>query len=1256
MSIELYTRALGGPTGGPSWTPELFDISATTTTRRTEAPDPRNRAVNLTLNGQTLVAHLVYEQAYDAEKQRWVTQKIIVERVERYSRTPLTNAQSRKKPDHPQFGYLASSEGKELVIADSRDQPIVDPEKARQCVQDMLQNGTLSTAQEPVRPSPPGGNTPKTHRIVPSEVRGAGPDGRSLPLYTVNNSPDLPAVQHPSDYLPRMQYALARAAEWAGPEMADQLRALASPEGAAMLMAVAALQFTPAGPAVNTALITLGGIDFAKGVVSLVNGVMNGTSVGDLNDAGRAFARGLSGAIIDAALGGLMHLTGSKIPALKVAYDNTTAFKRVLDRVATPTNLKDAENLLLFVKQYDGLSVELKIAVREGLYELPALLENAFRQGRIDRKKLDELLNEVRRAGETIERIDFGARDTHRPTPQQPSDRGALPPGRDQSAARPPLSSLDFTRPPAIAPDNLTSLTLGNTTYQAELGPHGWYVVNKNQNLAYPVPQAKSPEEAVKALQWAWLNGRLPGPPPTETGLTVDGKQFWVVGNNGTYALRDPNGRLILGLLGYDDASEAGKAAIDAYLRGYLPGYQPPSNRLTIGGQTIELRGGNGDFGIVLPGGSYFGRLRNLNLKDAARQIEALYLEGRIPGMRPQERLVELEPGQNCRIVGTGGSGPYGIIKDGKLLAFLNVPHPTQGTRHPHSMEEAAKVVENAFQNGKLAEFGMTPKQPSPAVPSPLEKTRNYEDLFSLWTSLSEKHGQNWQTSAGFEALIRNLIRLGPPEGRVFADSPSDAFANREPNAIAALAAAVNNPGLTAEKLSKLGAPVLEKLKLLLHRASLEGYTKGIESRQAQPGTEGIIDETQKDLPDAVLKTSAAEWLARTESAGNRGAILDNSGNKIDPTSPLLKVRPPLLEPTYSIPTGIYPGKHIFVIPDIHGNRDLLDAVAHYIAEKIKALGIDTSEVVVVQLGDLINKGHDAAGTVQLMQELARSSDDFGRLVNLRGNHEDPLNYGIHMTMHEDIEKYAEKTAEMFGKGLDNTVRSYYRYMTEDEKNWMEQALRAYPVLVKGEGDDAPKHQWKGVDAKQKPSAPSELEATEFYETFREIWMRVLERSGHLPFFQNLKAAHLEGPNILFTHGGAPSTPEGLGELLKHLNDPRPPLSNQVLKEILWRRVSTEKDPLEKLAQWEIADKPNIFFHGHTMGMAFQQLDEYSLFCLDFGFGLNSLVLGYMDPKGLVSATSFQRSPRGVVESRPLNLQHVPGPGNNELPNRYPKP
>jgi serine/threonine protein phosphatase 1 len=77
------------------------------------------------------------------------------------------------------------------------------------------------------------------------------------------------------------------------------------------------------------------------------------------------------------------------------------------------------------------------------------------------------------------------------------------------------------------------------------------------------------------------------------------------------------------------------------------------------------------------------------------------------------------------------------------------------------------------------------------------------------------------------------------------------------------------------------------------------------------------------------------------------------------------------------------------VIPDIHGELEALKAMlkaCKAVDERLRPLAHDFT---LVQLGDLVDRGPDSRGCVELMMGLQRAGQ--GRVVVLRGNHEDLL-------------------------------------------------------------------------------------------------------------------------------------------------------------------------------------------------------------------------------------------------------------------------
>ncbi|MEM9756867.1 MAG: metallophosphoesterase, partial [Pseudomonadota bacterium] len=73
----------------------------------------------------------------------------------------------------------------------------------------------------------------------------------------------------------------------------------------------------------------------------------------------------------------------------------------------------------------------------------------------------------------------------------------------------------------------------------------------------------------------------------------------------------------------------------------------------------------------------------------------------------------------------------------------------------------------------------------------------------------------------------------------------------------------------------------------------------------------------------------------------------------------------------------------IYAIGDIHGQLDMLIA-AHELIEADRARE-GTATAPVVHVGDLVDRGPDSAGVVDLLSRLAASD---ARTVVLRGNHD----------------------------------------------------------------------------------------------------------------------------------------------------------------------------------------------------------------------------------------------------------------------------
>ena len=89
------------------------------------------------------------------------------------------------------------------------------------------------------------------------------------------------------------------------------------------------------------------------------------------------------------------------------------------------------------------------------------------------------------------------------------------------------------------------------------------------------------------------------------------------------------------------------------------------------------------------------------------------------------------------------------------------------------------------------------------------------------------------------------------------------------------------------------------------------------------------------------------------------------------------------------------PGQRIYAVGDVHGCRDQLDAMHQAIAADLRerpqgdAQGRPQGDVLVIHLGDYIDRGPDSAGVIARL--LAPLVIPGVRVLNLMGNHEDML-------------------------------------------------------------------------------------------------------------------------------------------------------------------------------------------------------------------------------------------------------------------------
>jgi serine/threonine protein phosphatase 1 len=75
-----------------------------------------------------------------------------------------------------------------------------------------------------------------------------------------------------------------------------------------------------------------------------------------------------------------------------------------------------------------------------------------------------------------------------------------------------------------------------------------------------------------------------------------------------------------------------------------------------------------------------------------------------------------------------------------------------------------------------------------------------------------------------------------------------------------------------------------------------------------------------------------------------------------------------------------------YAIGDVHGELDKLERLLEHIDDDARRLG---APHMIIQLGDLVDRGPDSRGVVERMMRLEREAD--GRAVVLRGNHEEMM-------------------------------------------------------------------------------------------------------------------------------------------------------------------------------------------------------------------------------------------------------------------------
>ena len=133
-----------------------------------------------------------------------------------------------------------------------------------------------------------------------------------------------------------------------------------------------------------------------------------------------------------------------------------------------------------------------------------------------------------------------------------------------------------------------------------------------------------------------------------------------------------------------------------------------------------------------------------------------------------------------------------------------------------------------------------------------------------------------------------------------------------------------------------------------------------------------------------------------------------------------------MMDKPLSNPPRLAPGRRIYAIGDVHGQRERLERVHASIRADLAARPV--AEPVVVHLGDVIDRGPDSAGCVEL---LCRGAPVPGAAtVNLLGNHEWMMLKALEPDSHDDIDRWLDN-------GGDRSLASWGLRSSMTPREWM---------------------------------------------------------------------------------------------------------------------------------------------------------------------------------------------------------------------------
>lgn len=184
-------------------------------------------------------------------------------------------------------------------------------------------------------------------------------------------------------------------------------------------------------------------------------------------------------------------------------------------------------------------------------------------------------------------------------------------------------------------------------------------------------------------------------------------------------------------------------------------------------------------------------------------------------------------------------------------------------------------------------------------------------------------------------------------------------------------------------------------------------------------------------------------------------------------------------------------GERAYVIGDVHGRLDLLDALVRAIEEDDKAAG--DAQTTVIFLGDLIDRGPQSAGVIKL----ARLWEEYRTIRFLIGNHEE---------MFLDSFKDIEVLRHFLKHGGRETILSYgvsekefNKASTEEVQAMMKELVpKGDRKFLKGFEDMIEMGDYMFVHAGINPKRPMDEQKARELRWIREPFLNHKDRHSHI--------------------------------------------------------------------------------------------------------------------------------------------------------------